>query len=94
MADLNRLLGSIGKKIFIDYYYDFKKPNLDKKALAEKLLRENPKADSIVGQVTRVSCAIRIFKDNLHIEALDNVINSRVDGSTVRKAREILKQEK
>ena len=30
MADLNRLLGSIGKKIFIDYYYDFKKPNLDK----------------------------------------------------------------
>jgi hypothetical protein len=94
MAELNRLLGSIGKKIFIDYYYEFKKPNLDKKALSERLLRENQKAESIVGQVTRVNCAIRIFEDNLQIEALQNVINSRVDGITIKKAKDILKLEK
>lgn len=94
MAELNRLLGSIGKKIFIDYYYELKKPNLDKKVLSEKLLRENPKADSIVGQVTRVNCAIRIFENDLQIEALENIINSRVDGFTIKKAKDILKLEK
>ncbi|MFK4439690.1 hypothetical protein [Paenibacillus sp. RC21] len=94
MADLSRLLESIGKKIFIDYYYEFNKPNLDKKALSEKLLRENPNAESITGQVTRVNCAIRIFENGLQIEALENIINSRVDGFIIKKAKDILKLEK
>jgi hypothetical protein len=51
-------------------------------------------AVSIVGQVTRVSCAVRIFEDNLQIEALENIINSRIDGLTIKKAKDILKLEK
>lgn len=65
MSDVVRLLNSVGKQIFVNYYYDFKDLNVDKNYLAQKLLKENPKATSIGGQTTRINCAHRIFANNL-----------------------------
>lgn len=56
MMDYIRLVNSIGKKIFVNYYYEFKDKSIDKKQLAEKLLSENPNATKIGGQYTRISC--------------------------------------
>ena len=38
LDDVVRLLNSVGKRIFIEYYYDFKNVT-DKNALAQKLLQ-------------------------------------------------------
>ena len=88
MIDVVRLLNSIGKKIFINYYKDFKNVS-DKKALAIKLLRENPNASTLTGQITRISCAVRIFDNQLQIEALNIIINARLDDATITKAKKL-----
>lgn len=94
MKDVSRLLESVGKKIFIDYYNYFKNINVDKRELAEKLLLENPNANTIGGQVTRVNCARRIFENNLEIEALNIIIKSRrLDEDTINKAENLLRTE-
>ena len=91
--DTERLLNSIGKAIFINYFYDFKNCK-DKKALAQKLLEENPKATTLGGQKTRISCAMRIINDNNALkQALDLVINARVSDDIIEKARKIKLQE-
>jgi len=88
--DTLRLLNSIGKEIFINYFYDFKNCK-DKSALAQKLLEENSKATKIGGQLTRISCAVRIINNkNALTEALDIVINSnRLSNEIIHKAHNI-----
>ena len=88
--DAKRLLDSIGKEIFINYFYDFKNCK-DKSKLAQKLLEENPKATKIGGQVTRINCAVRIINDkNTLIESLNLVINSnRLSNEIINKAHNI-----
>ncbi|QOR36886.1 hypothetical protein IMX26_08795 [Clostridium sp. 'deep sea'] len=94
MSDINRWLNSVGKKIFVDYYYNFKQINLDKNTFAQRLLEENPNATRISGQLTRISCAQRIFRNNLQIEALLLIIDSnRLSNATINKARAILEKE-
>lgn len=93
MADVVRLLNSVGKKIFVEYYDDFKNVT-DKNALAQKLLQENTNASSIGGQMTRINCAVRIFDNNLQLEALDIVLNARVDDKTIAKARKLRELER
>lgn len=34
MSDINRKINLIGKKVFVDYYYDFKNINMDKNRFA------------------------------------------------------------
>lgn len=92
MTDVIRLLNSIGKKIFIDYYDDFRNVP-DKKELAMKLLRENPRATTLSGQTTRIACAIRIFENQLQIEALDIIINAKLDDGTIAKAKKLRARE-
>ena len=93
LADVQRLLSSIGKQSFVDNYELFKSC-ADKKALAERLLQENPKAFSITGQMTRINCARRIFENNLQKDALEIVISSRVDSDVVAKATILLEKER
>lgn len=94
MIDVTRLLNSVGKKIFVDYYQDFKKKYIDKDELAQKLLYENPNAKKIGGQITRISCAQRIFANNLNLEALSIILSSnRLNNETLAKARRILNEE-
>lgn len=94
MGDVVRLLNSVGKQVFVDYYYDLKDLEADKKALAQKLLEQNPKATSIGGQLTRINCAHRIFANNLEKEALEIILNSnRLDENIIKKARDIISKE-
>ena len=79
------LLNKIGKKIFIDYYYDFKE---------ELNLNEKLSMFTLASRRSRASAARRIFSRNLEIEALENIINSyRLDEDTLAKAKEILESE-
>lgn len=104
---LDRKLDSVGKESFANFYWDYKNLYLksevnectkkDKDKLAEKLLNENPKADSLRAQITRVNSALKIFENKLHIRALENVIDSKsakVTIETKNKAKFILEKEK
>lgn len=94
MSDVNKKLKSIGKKIFVDFYYDFKDINTRKEVLAKKLLNENINAQTLDGQLIRIGFARKIFEENEQLEALKIIISSnRVDGETIKKAQQILKQE-
>lgn len=94
MTSLVRKLNSIGKKVFVDYYYDFKYLNLDKNKLAQKLLDGNPKAETISGQLIRIGYARQIFSENVQREALEIICSSkRLDTVTIKKARKIINDE-
>lgn len=91
MFDLERALNSIGKKCFVDYYYDFKN-NSNDNLLSNKLLSENKNATSLQAQKTRIYYANLIFENNLEKEALSIISSSsRLDKETIKKAKELLK---
>jgi len=86
-----RLLQSIGKRIFVEYYHEFMSDNLKKEDLAEKLLRGNKNAKKSNSQFTRINCAKRIFNENRHLEALNIIINSRkLEQNIINKAKQLL----
>lgn len=88
--DLNSSLKSIGKGIFVEYFYEFKDCQ-DKNALAQRLLSENTKAHSKQAQATRVSNALRIFHENKEREALELIAQSTKVKQEIReKAEEIM----
>lgn len=92
-----RLLNSIGKENFIRFYYDYEKyylsnnKKVDKEILAKKLLNENIKASKISGQYTRINCALKIFEEKEECEALNLIINSKVNDEVKGLAERILK---
>lgn len=90
MTDIIRALNSIGKKCFVDYFWDFKNCN-DKQMLAEKLLNDNSHAFSLSAQITRINYAIWIFDNKLEKEALELIIESkRINKATLEKAKAIM----
>lgn len=99
MNNVKELVKTVGMGIFVEYYTEFKEvflheDDLGKKhKLADKLLSENPNADSYDGQITRINAAIRLFKNGLHIEALEKVIESnhfKITSKMKEKAKNIL----
>ena len=74
-ADLMRLLNSIGKSVFVEYYDIFSSSKLSTDEKIEKLPREY----SINGSRTRINCAKRIFERGLEKDALRIVIQAKVD---------------
>jgi hypothetical protein len=103
MADLKRLLSSVGKKNFIDFYHNYeelylKRGNItqeDKINLAKKLLSMNPDAKTIGGQLTRISAALRIFSNGWNQAALVEVTNSnhnKITDDIKEKALDLLKK--
>lgn len=104
MSDVNRLLASVGKKSFVEFYEEYRhlyrKGNSmtqqDKHQLAEILLRLNPDATTIQGQFTRINAAVRIFKNDWHNDALEEVItstHSSISNELKAKANFLLKNE-
>lgn len=85
MSTVDRALKSIGKSNFVQYFEDYKELALskeklsgtDKLPLAKKLLKDNPNASKISGQLIRISSAIQIFKNGWEEEALKEVIASK-----------------
>lgn len=80
---LDRLLKSIGKAFFVDYFDVY-------------MNEEDPAKNIPVGEYTyksyqsRVSNMKRIFKDNLEVQALRIALNSRLDTETKSKAHDLL----
>lgn len=92
MTTLTRALNSIGKKCFVDYFYDFKDCD-DKIVLANKLLSENLKVTSLLAQMTRINYARWIFENGAEEEALSYIIASdRIDDVTRKKAKVLLEK--
>ena len=73
-ADLMRLLNSIGKSVFVEYYDIFSSSKLSTDEKIEKL----PKEYSMNGSRTRINCANKIFERDLEKDALRVVITSDV----------------
>lgn len=89
MTTVNRALNSIGKKCFVDYYYQFK-DCVNKNYLAQSLLKENLSATSLSAQLTRINYAQWIFENFLEKETLDIIIqSSRLDAQTIQRAKQI-----
>ena len=89
MQTVSRALNSVGKQCFVKYYDRFQICT-DKQALAEALLRDNPRASSLSAQLTRIRAAQWIFENGLEREALDLVLQSaRIDAQTAEKARRL-----
>lgn len=86
--DLVRTLNSVGKAIFVKYYYDFKtKTREDCIACFVESFTDKAKS-------TRTGHAQRIFRENKHIEALNIIIQSnRLDSEIINRAKEILRTE-
>lgn len=87
-ADLTRLLNSIGKRVFVEYYEVFSNKSMNNE---EKILKL-PKKYKITGSRTRVTCANRIFELGLEKEALKIIINSRTEQNSIEKARYLLRK--
>ncbi len=91
MDRLIQRLNSIGKRIFVKYYKQFK--YLNKEECIKYLISEKVSNDS--GASIRCSNAKAIFKDNMQIEALKIIKNSKkMEEDIVLKAEEIIKIEK
>ena len=86
-------LGAIGKRVFVDFYYDFKNPNISRDELTKKLIALNKSIKS-EEQGFRIPRARHIFENNQQIEALEIIISStRLDVETISRAKTILSNE-
>ena len=86
-------LNAIGKAAFVRFYYDFKDTTIPTDVLAEKILRESPRARSL-RQGFRIPRARHIFALGQEIEALKIIIASdRVDPKAIESAKSILSKE-
>ena len=89
MTNVIRALNSIGKKCFVDYYYQFKEC-VNKHDLAQKLLKDNSSASSFSAQLTRINYAQWIFDNSQENEALKIIIESkRLGHETILQAQRI-----
>ncbi|WP_339158318.1 hypothetical protein MKX50_02455 [Paenibacillus sp. FSL W8-0186] len=87
-ADLIRLLNSIGKSVFVEYYEVFSNKSMSNE---EKILKL-PKERKITGSRTMITCANRIFEYGLEKEALKIIVNSRIEQESIDKARYLLRE--
>ena len=88
-SNLDRLLNSVGKRIFVDYYLDFKKlPN-------QEMIDRLPQQYTLKSRRSRTNHARRIFREGLEIEALSIVAKpSKMDAETVATANKYIEVHK
>jgi hypothetical protein len=88
-TNLDRLLRSIGKVIFISHYDDFQNTALSIQAVADRL----PNEFTEKSRISRASKARRIFREGLEKAALETIVTSeRLDDDITKRARELLKR--
>jgi len=85
--DLDTMLNKIGKRIFVEYYNVFKADDKPEDKLTDE-------GFSLNSRRSRSSSARRIFRDDIQIAALKNIIQSpKLDVETLEKAKDLLKAE-
>ncbi|PQP82708.1 hypothetical protein C0Q44_14995 [Paenibacillus sp. PCH8] len=85
--NLVRLLNSIGKRVFVEYYEVFSNNKMSKDEKIAKL----PEEYKIDGSRIRVNCANKIFESGLEKKALNIIVNSRTEKKAIEKAKTLLK---
>ncbi|MBR1680916.1 hypothetical protein IJ707_03900 [bacterium] len=89
--DLERTLHSVGKAIFVKYYYFFKDDTHYSNSDLIEIISENYTDKS---KKSRTGHARMIFRNNLNIEALEIIIKSKVSEGTKLAAQELIQEEK
>jgi len=84
------LIRSVGQKVFVDYYHQFSDLGLSNQEVADLL----PHKYTEQARNTRTSCARRIFRDGLEVEALELIGGSTRGGNegTAKAAQDLLTQ--
>ncbi|RIW34026.1 hypothetical protein D3H55_10545 [Bacillus salacetis] len=93
-VEVSELLNRVGKKIFIEYYFDFKQLRDTYTSNADVVNRIN-ESFTLKSKNSRTAKAKRIFMEGLEIEALRIIVNSShpsVD-SVREQAKDILAKE-
>jgi hypothetical protein len=86
-SDLNRLLRSVGLRVFVEYYHVFSDSRLSNQEAAGLL----PHDYKLTARLTRVSCARRIIERGQTAEVLRFISESkRVDAATSQAALSML----
>jgi hypothetical protein len=86
-ADLNRLLVSIGKEVFVDYFDAFANSALSNADVAARL----PSKYTPQSRASRTAHARRVMREGLASEALEIITESnRLDDRIVNRARVLL----
>ena len=94
LSEVELLLRSVGKEAFIRCYKYFKEKHLGKKKNIVSDMERCAGAKSVNSARTKASVGSKIFKKDLHIDALRNIIASnRVNDDVIEKAKDILKEE-
>ena len=97
-----RLLNSVGKTSFVDNFIGYKNLFLkgesltpeEKRIFANELYDKDRESTSIQTQLTRVNCAINLFRNGWEKEALNDVVLSTsksVSSRVKEKAEALLK---
>jgi len=88
MDELDRLLNSVGKKVFVQYYASFGDPRIPDSEVIERLTQDY----TLKASRTRTSKARRIFREGRQREALQRIADSeRTDPEATALARRLLK---
>ncbi len=88
MFYINRLLSTVGKTTFIQYYYYFKN-SLNNKSFLRELFDRNEKWEGSSKQ-TKINTGIRIFNEKLEKQTLQLIISScKLEEEVLLKATEI-----
>ena len=86
---LKRTIQSVGMKCFIQYFDTFSSPRYSREDIIRTL--ENENNFTLKSCKSRASHAIRIFRENAELQALEIIINSpRVDSAIKNEAEKIL----
>lgn len=87
--NLQRQLNSVGKAIFVKYYYYFSDSNYYSTEDVIKIIKENYSEKS---KKSRISHAHMIFNNNLNVEALKIILKSKVPEEIKQQAQNILEE--
>ena len=87
--NLQRQLNSVGKAIFVKYYYYFSDSNYYSTEDITKIIKENYSNKS---KKSRISHAHMIFNNNLNVEALKIILKSKVPEEIKQQAQNILEE--
>lgn len=90
MDELDRLLNSVGKGIFVNFYKSFADVRMADAEIVEML----PQDYTLKSRRSRTSKARRIFREGRQREALQRIADSeRMDSEAVALARRLLAQQ-
>lgn len=87
--NIQRQLNSVGKAIFVNYYYYFSDSNYYSTEDIIKIIKENYSNKS---KKSRISHAHMIFNNNLNVEALKIILKSKVPEEIKQQAQNILEE--